>query len=75
MGVISALMLIEANNVQQHEKKKCKYCHGKGVLFSPIHETPISDSVEPEIILYGTFRSKNIEIHFHWTLQPDILAC
>lgn len=31
VGVISALMLIEANNVEQHEKKRCKYCHGKGV--------------------------------------------
>lgn len=30
VGVISALMLIEANNVEQQEKKRCKYCHGTG---------------------------------------------
>lgn len=32
VGVISALMLIEANNVVQQEKKRCKYCHGTGYL-------------------------------------------
>lgn len=32
VGVISALMLIEANNVEQQEKKRCKYCHGSGYL-------------------------------------------
>ncbi|XP_057975418.1 protein ORANGE-LIKE, chloroplastic [Malania oleifera] len=32
VGVISALMLIEANNVTQQEKKRCKYCHGTGYL-------------------------------------------
>lgn len=32
VGVISALMLIEANNVKQQEKKRCKYCHGSGYL-------------------------------------------
>lgn len=32
VGVISALMLIEANNVEQQEKKICKYCHGTGYL-------------------------------------------
>ncbi|KAK8953760.1 hypothetical protein KSP40_PGU008995 [Platanthera guangdongensis] len=32
VGVISALMLIEANNVEQHQKKRCKYCHGNGYL-------------------------------------------
>ncbi|GER33742.1 chaperone protein dnaJ-related [Striga asiatica] len=30
VGVISALMLIEINNVEQQEKKRCKYCHGTG---------------------------------------------
>lgn len=45
VGMISALMLIEANNVEQHEKKKCKYCAGKGVFpFFPIHESPIAHS-------------------------------
>ncbi|MQM00119.1 hypothetical protein Taro_032853 [Colocasia esculenta] len=32
VGVISALMLIEINNVEQQEKKRCKYCHGTGYL-------------------------------------------
>ncbi|KAG6638096.1 hypothetical protein CIPAW_10G011800 [Carya illinoinensis] len=32
VGVISALMLLEANNVEQQEKKRCKYCHGTGYL-------------------------------------------
>ncbi|KAI3409479.1 uncharacterized protein J3R85_019308 [Psidium guajava] len=32
VGVISTLMLIEANNVEQQEKKRCKYCHGTGYL-------------------------------------------
>lgn len=32
VGVISALMVIEANNVEQQEKKRCKYCRGSGYL-------------------------------------------
>ncbi|XP_020690854.2 protein ORANGE-LIKE, chloroplastic-like [Dendrobium catenatum] len=32
VGVISALMLIEVNNVEQQQKKRCKYCHGAGYL-------------------------------------------
>ncbi|KAK7345315.1 hypothetical protein VNO77_15917 [Canavalia gladiata] len=32
VGVISVLMLIEANNVEQQEKKRCKYCLGSGYL-------------------------------------------
>lgn len=31
VGVISSLMLIEVNNVEQQEKKRCKYCHGTGM--------------------------------------------
>lgn len=30
VGVIAALMILEANNVEQQEKKRCKYCHGTG---------------------------------------------
>ncbi|XP_047251864.1 protein ORANGE-LIKE, chloroplastic isoform X4 [Capsicum annuum] len=38
VGVISALMLIEANNVVQQEKKMCKYCHGSGnVPYMSVH--------------------------------------
>ncbi|KAI3760425.1 hypothetical protein L1987_50820 [Smallanthus sonchifolius] len=32
VGVISTLMLLEANNVKQQEKKRCRYCHGTGYL-------------------------------------------
>ncbi|KAI8562991.1 hypothetical protein RHMOL_Rhmol03G0079200 [Rhododendron molle] len=32
VGVIAALMILEANNVEQQEKKRCKYCHGTGYL-------------------------------------------
>ncbi|EPS63754.1 hypothetical protein M569_11031, partial [Genlisea aurea] len=30
VGVVSALMLLELNNVEQQEKKRCKYCRGTG---------------------------------------------
>lgn len=33
VGVISALMLLEINNVEQQEKKRCKYCHGTGIYW------------------------------------------
>ncbi|KAM7272677.1 hypothetical protein ACFE04_027340 [Oxalis oulophora] len=32
VGVISALMVVEVNNVQQQEHKRCKYCVGTGYL-------------------------------------------
>ncbi|KAJ7566246.1 hypothetical protein O6H91_02G094000 [Diphasiastrum complanatum] len=32
VGVVSALMVVEMNNVKQHEHKRCKYCHGTGYL-------------------------------------------
>lgn len=32
VGVISALMVVEINNVEQQEGKRCKYCHGTGYL-------------------------------------------
>ncbi|KAG8374075.1 hypothetical protein BUALT_Bualt11G0093100 [Buddleja alternifolia] len=32
VGVITSLMLLEINNVEQQEKKRCKYCHGTGYL-------------------------------------------
>ena len=31
VGVISALMFVEASNVGKQEKKRCKYCHGTGM--------------------------------------------
>lgn len=30
VGVISALMVVEVNNVKQQELKRCKYCLGTG---------------------------------------------
>jgi hypothetical protein len=30
VGVISALMVVEINNVKQQEQKRCKYCLGTG---------------------------------------------
>ncbi|OIW12024.1 hypothetical protein TanjilG_27321 [Lupinus angustifolius] len=32
VGVISALMVVEINNVKQQEQKRCKYCLGAGYL-------------------------------------------
>lgn len=32
VGVISALMVVEVNNVKQQEQKRCKYCVGTGYL-------------------------------------------
>ncbi|KAL9262648.1 ORANGE, chloroplastic-like protein [Drosera capensis] len=32
VGVISALMVVEVNNVKQQEQKRCKYCLGTGYL-------------------------------------------
>lgn len=31
VGVISALMVVEINNVKQQEHKRCKYCLGTGI--------------------------------------------
>lgn len=32
VGVISALMVVEVNNVKQQEHKRCKYCLGTGIM-------------------------------------------
>ncbi|KAJ0111620.1 hypothetical protein Patl1_01394 [Pistacia atlantica] len=34
VGVISALMVVEVNNVKQQEHKRCKYCLGTGILLN-----------------------------------------
>jgi hypothetical protein len=34
VGVISALMVVEINNVKQQELKRCKYCLGTGTFSS-----------------------------------------
>lgn len=35
VGVISALMVVEINNVKQQEQKRCKYCLGTGKVSKP----------------------------------------
>ncbi|XWS66642.1 hypothetical protein CRYUN_Cryun05aG0217900 [Craigia yunnanensis] len=48
VGVISALMLIEANNVEQQEKKRCKYCHGNGYwAFARCSASGVCLSIDP----------------------------
>ena len=32
VGVISALMVVELNNVDLQDHKRCKYCHGTGEI-------------------------------------------
>lgn len=32
VGVLSALLLVEVNNVKQHQHQTCMYCHGSGYL-------------------------------------------
>lgn len=37
VGVISALMVVEINNVKQQEHKRCKYCLGTGKVLKMSH--------------------------------------
>ncbi|XP_047968113.1 protein ORANGE-LIKE, chloroplastic-like [Salvia hispanica] len=60
VGVISALMLLEINNVEQQEKKRCKYCHGTGYLScARCSATGLRVSVEP-ILTSATDRELNV---------------
>ncbi|KAF9594382.1 hypothetical protein IFM89_030984 [Coptis chinensis] len=57
VGVISALMLIEVNNVEQQEKKRCKYCHGTGYLAcARCSASGVCLSIEPISIACGSDR-------------------
>ncbi|PIA59184.1 hypothetical protein AQUCO_00400213v1 [Aquilegia coerulea] len=57
VGVISALMLIEVNNVEQQEKKRCKYCHGTGYLAcARCSASGVCLSIEPISIASGPDR-------------------
>ncbi|KAL6005318.1 hypothetical protein ACLOJK_005883 [Asimina triloba] len=38
VGVISALMLVESMNVEQQEKKRCKYCNGTEKFRAKVHD-------------------------------------
>ncbi|KAL1541397.1 protein ORANGE-LIKE, chloroplastic-like [Salvia divinorum] len=59
VGVISALMLLEINNVEQQEKKRCKYCHGTGYLScARCSATGLCVSIEP-IVTSATDRQLN----------------
>lgn len=69
VGVISALMVLETNNVLLQEKKRCKYCHGSGYLacarcsarglFSSIGPNSIPDSCNDSLQLSTTKRCPN----------------
>ncbi|XP_068661665.1 protein ORANGE-LIKE, chloroplastic-like isoform X2 [Aristolochia californica] len=55
VGVISALMLVEVNNVKQQEKKRCKYCSGTGYLAcARCSASGVSLSIEPVMIPHGS---------------------
>ncbi|XP_077232103.1 protein ORANGE-LIKE, chloroplastic-like [Tasmannia lanceolata] len=57
VGVISALMLVEVNNVEQQEKKRCKYCLGTGYLAcARCSASGVSLSIEPISISGGPDR-------------------
>ncbi|KAF5179589.1 Chaperone protein dnaj-related protein, partial [Thalictrum thalictroides] len=57
VGVISALMLIEVNNVEQQEKKRCKYCLGTGYLAcARCSASGVCLSIEPISISSGPDR-------------------
>ncbi|XP_047968317.1 protein ORANGE-LIKE, chloroplastic-like isoform X1 [Salvia hispanica] len=59
VGVISALMLLEINNVEQQEKKRCKYCHGTGYLScARCSASGLCVSIEP-IVTSATDRPLN----------------
>jgi hypothetical protein len=40
MGVITPLMVVELNNVNQQEHKRCKYCHGRSTFSSLLLALP-----------------------------------
>ncbi|KAG9459072.1 hypothetical protein H6P81_003580 [Aristolochia fimbriata] len=55
VGVISALMLVEVNNVKQQEKKRCRYCCGTGYLpCARCSASGVCLSVEPLMIAGGS---------------------
>lgn len=57
VGVISALMVVEVNNVEQQEGKRCKYCHGTGYLAcARCHNTGAIVVVDPIARVDGSDR-------------------
>ncbi|CAK9174904.1 unnamed protein product [Ilex paraguariensis] len=57
VGVISALMLLEANNVEQQEKKRCMYCHGTGYLAcARCSASGVCLKIEPISVVSGSDR-------------------
>ncbi|XP_015070045.1 protein ORANGE, chloroplastic [Solanum pennellii] len=54
VGVISALMVVEINNVKQQEHKRCKYCLGTGYLAcARCSNTGSLVLIEPVSTIYG----------------------
>ncbi|KAL3373410.1 hypothetical protein AABB24_005413 [Solanum stoloniferum] len=54
VGVISALMVVEINNVKQQEHKRCKYCLGTGYLAcARCSNTGSLVLIEPVSTMYG----------------------
>ncbi|XP_055827270.1 protein ORANGE-GREEN, chloroplastic [Solanum dulcamara] len=54
VGVISALMVVEINNVKQQEHKRCKYCLGTGYLAcARCSNTGALVLIEPVSTIYG----------------------
>jgi hypothetical protein len=74
--VISALMVVEINNVKQQEHKRCKYCLGTGmnVGFSPIFVLQLSTYT---LILISMFemlytiilKQGRSHIHLSWEIR------
>lgn len=57
VGVISALMVVEINNVKQQEHKRCKYCLGTGYLAcARCSNTGALVLIEPVLTINGADR-------------------
>ncbi|KAF3786062.1 hypothetical protein EJ110_NYTH25440 [Nymphaea thermarum] len=54
VGVISALMVVEVNNVKQQEHKRCKYCLGTGYLACARCSNTGTIPVEPIVMAEGS---------------------
>ncbi|KAG9153333.1 hypothetical protein Leryth_018055 [Lithospermum erythrorhizon] len=56
VGVISALMVVEINNVKQQEQKRCKYCLGTGYLACARCSSTGSVLIEPVSAVSGGYQ-------------------
>lgn len=79
VGVVSALMVVEINNVKQQEHKRCKYCLGTGMKFGscPIFGLLISSILFPllcsiqctSMLLYIGRRMESNFIYFKYEVS------